>query len=1060
MLRRHRVIGVLVGLGLAAAPAWAEVEPRPAGDAAAPSAPAAQEWMGPPRPAPAGIDPNATAISGEDPVRAALWRAWAIPDELGARALRLQRAGLSAGIGNLDAPARALLLDASLGDPLERAGLAVELAPALPAAHAALAVERFERWQLFGAMSAMQAAAEAAPEHLEARLWLEATALDVLFGACFGAALGFLGLVALAAFPRFARDLRRLRELPAPSAGALAAAIVLLPVAMGEGLAGLGLGLVAFALVNGTGWRRLWVLSAGALMLLALFPLLERRAESHAAPVLDPVALAAWATEQGTPTSVELARVVRAADHDFLASRALALRLARQGELSEAEWRFMRLLEQDESPDLVANTAAVRLLRGDVEGSIAFYEKASRSSRSAVIRFDLAQAYGRAIRLDIQDLALAEAQSIDPDVLSKLNHRYNGEDGAFVAYLPLPVGPVLERLHDPAATAALARAFRQRLAPGVLGESRGDAVVALWLAAAAGLLFGVALQRWVGPEEDLYAGIARLLQTRGGDSMERMEKLQELRLRQRRVERAAGLLAWLVPGAAGMVAKRPLLSLLSVVVLRHRRVALAPSPRGRTGSAGARRAARRAGRARDVGRRARLSHAAAGGALAPGEEVNMSVALHGNLRDFGIGEVFQLIGQQRKTGVLEVDATRRCASTSRFDERRGDLGDRVGASRAGRARRHARAHRPAHAAAPGRARASDRGARGAARGAAARERGDPRRATRRDRARSSRARRCSSCCAGRAARSTSPRGPVVARARLVALLPAEQMLMDGLRMVDEWRSFDEARWTPRRSSRRPGASRSSAAPRPARAARARRWPSGSSCWSTGASPCAASSTSRASAASRARAGSPASGAPARSSASTRSWWRRSTARRRQGLELSHARSLFGAAFALLPWLLLAVVVFGVAQNRAPRPERAESLSHQAFAAPGAGLVRDAAPAQPRRRLPLARGEWPAGWPNSGPSIARRAAPSPWRRSTPANTMSRSAATASWSSRPRTEDREEKPHLPEPEASTRQTLVFDDNELAAALYGERERTLRIDRAGARRRRRVRAATRCA
>lgn len=32
----------------------------------------------------------------------------------------------------------------------------------------------------------------------------------------------------------------------------------------------------------------------------------------------------------------------------------------------------------------------------------------------------------------------------------------------------------------------------------------------------------------------------------------------------------------------------------------------------------------------------------------------MTIALHGNLRDFGIGEVFQLIGQQRKTGVLDV----------------------------------------------------------------------------------------------------------------------------------------------------------------------------------------------------------------------------------------------------------------------------------------------------------------------------------------------------------------------------------------------------------------------
>jgi hypothetical protein len=32
----------------------------------------------------------------------------------------------------------------------------------------------------------------------------------------------------------------------------------------------------------------------------------------------------------------------------------------------------------------------------------------------------------------------------------------------------------------------------------------------------------------------------------------------------------------------------------------------------------------------------------------------LSVALRGSLRDFGIGEVFQLIGQQRKTGLLEV----------------------------------------------------------------------------------------------------------------------------------------------------------------------------------------------------------------------------------------------------------------------------------------------------------------------------------------------------------------------------------------------------------------------
>jgi tetratricopeptide (TPR) repeat protein len=561
VLRRRRVIVCLVFLGLAAAPAWAEAPVEPA-------APAPEASTGPPRPPPAGMDPNAAAIDGRDPVRASLWRAWSAPDELAQRAGRLQRAGLTAGIGSLDAPARALLLETSLGDPLERAQLAVELAPALPAAHAALAAAHWERWDVLGAWSAMRAAAEAAAQHLEARLWLEVVVSDALFFACFGGALAFLVLTAIAAFPRFARALRRLRELPGPSAGALAAALVLAPVALGEGVAGLGLGLLALALVNGSAWRRLWVFSAGVLLVVALFPLLDRRAQSHAALVLDPIALAAWSTEQGTPGPVELARVSRAAESDPLAARAIALRLARQGELAEAERRFVQLMERDPSADLIANAAAVRLLQGDTDAAITLYERAAKGSESAVIRFNLAQAYGRAIRLDVQDLALLEAQSLDPDVLSKLNHRYNGQDGALVAYLPLPVEPVLARLSDSEATAWLARAFRRSLAPGVAGESRGDAVVALWIAAATGLLLGAALRRLAGPEEELYLGIARLLQTRsGGDASERMAQLQELRRRQRRVERAASAAAWLVPGAAGLVANRPFLAWLSVALV-------------------------------------------------------------------------------------------------------------------------------------------------------------------------------------------------------------------------------------------------------------------------------------------------------------------------------------------------------------------------------------------------------------------------------------------------------------------------------------------------------------
>ena len=55
----------------------------------------------------------------------------------------------------------------------------------------------------------------------------------------------------------------------------------------------------------------------------------------------------------------------------------------------------------------------------------------------------------------------------------------------------------------------------------------------------------------------------------------------------------------------------------------------------------------------------------------------MSVALHGNLRDFGIGEVFQLIGQQQKTGLLEVQ-NEEVRLRIAFDTGAVVTGDRVG----------------------------------------------------------------------------------------------------------------------------------------------------------------------------------------------------------------------------------------------------------------------------------------------------------------------------------------------------------------------------------------------
>ena len=46
----------------------------------------------------------------------------------------------------------------------------------------------------------------------------------------------------------------------------------------------------------------------------------------------------------------------------------------------------------------------------------------------------------------------------------------------------------------------------------------------------------------------------------------------------------------------------------------------------------------------------------------------MGAALHGNLKDFGIAEVFQLIGQQRKTGLLEIKGPDGQQVSLSFDE--------------------------------------------------------------------------------------------------------------------------------------------------------------------------------------------------------------------------------------------------------------------------------------------------------------------------------------------------------------------------------------------------------
>jgi len=499
-----------------------------------------------------------------DPVADRLWQAWSQPaSSLRERVARTRRAGLSLGMWNLEGPARALLLDPALGSPAQRAEAAALLAPDLPAARAARARSRMDRGELLPGLAELLAALRAVPEHLEARLWAEATLLEAAVGVCWLGGLLFLAVAALLGLPRLVRELARLHEtLPQASRLAMVACLLLLPAALGQGLLGAALALAALASSSG-GWSRQAAVALSlALLVLGLHPVLDRAAAARVALAADPVALAAWSAENGLPDAAERARLRRRADRDPLAARAVALRDKRAGRLDAADARFRSLLAPDSPPELLNNAANVLLARGELADAIALYQEAAARASSPIVLFNLSQAYGRAVRLDEQDQALAEAQSVDPTRISELTAGLGAISAAVVVDAPLPASRVLARLRDPQAAEQLAAGLRLWLSPGASGRS----ALAAALAALAALCLGGLLRWWLGPEDpdDLYAGIARVLQEET-DSAGRMRQLSAIRSRQAREERLAVALSLALPGAAGLLARRPLLGLLSAL---------------------------------------------------------------------------------------------------------------------------------------------------------------------------------------------------------------------------------------------------------------------------------------------------------------------------------------------------------------------------------------------------------------------------------------------------------------------------------------------------------------
>lgn len=549
------IAGVVLALGAMTAPPARAAGPPPAGPAAEAPAPAPPPPLAP------------TPLPDRDPVAARLWAAWSAPAaHLADRVSRVHQVGLDLGMTSLEAPARALLLDASAGSPEERALEAVRLAPDLPAARAALARTLIGAGDVRGGAAQLVAAVEAVPRQLDARLWAQATGMRILLGCCLGGALLFLATAAACGLPRLVRDLSMVHDgVPASSRLAIAAVFCLVPAAFGEGVLGVGLACAALAFAYGNLAQRICVGLALAVVVAALHPLLLVAARAEVAATADPVAVAAWTAENEIPDAVDLARVRRGADSNLLAARAMALREKREGRLEEAEARYRRLLAADSSPELMNNGAGVLLARGKTKAAIDLYEKAVQDAPSATTLFNLSQAYGRAIRLDDQDKALSDAQALDPARVHELAATPGEGAANRVVDVPLPARDVAAALDAPTAAARLASELRRRVAPGLAGGSPAATGIAALASVCVGFLLGLALRR-LGGDDDTYGAIARLLQgAQGADSATRARELAELRARQARVERVERVGSFLLPGAAGVLARRPLLGLFAVL---------------------------------------------------------------------------------------------------------------------------------------------------------------------------------------------------------------------------------------------------------------------------------------------------------------------------------------------------------------------------------------------------------------------------------------------------------------------------------------------------------------
>lgn len=577
-MERRTTSAALRGLAAALLAAALGVADPAAGTAAgAPPAPGAE--------GPAGSQVSAEPAEKAPAVRSRVEEAWlAGGPHLARRANEARRRALEVGDANVEAAARALLR-AEAADPsagLSRALLAVRLAPDLPKARVALARAHWRDGDPRSALVEAGRGLLALGRHVEASTWLAASVLAMVVLVVVGASLAFVTGVFLSFFSHAAHDLSDLvsRRAPSFAGGALLGSLLMVPLLLGEGVLGLTLVALAVGFAYGRPQHRRPLALAAVLLVLGMYPMVRIAGTALDALDADPVAAAALTVVRGIASPPEIERLEAVADEDALAAHALAAQARRLGRDDEALARYRALHERLPGDAVVsANLAGLLFRRGETEAALSLYEQAAARRPSATLLFDLSQAYARSFRMEDVERALARAQRRDSDRVAELSRM---EDPLFVADLPFPVSSLRWRLVESASGEAFARALSRPLAPGWLGGAWWHSALGLALAALAGL--------WVGGRyehsgrcqrcgtrvcarcdgnvfrRDLCDGCHRLFhRPESTDPTLRMARLQALRAREDRGNRVALVACLAVPGAGGLLARRPDLAFLGLL---------------------------------------------------------------------------------------------------------------------------------------------------------------------------------------------------------------------------------------------------------------------------------------------------------------------------------------------------------------------------------------------------------------------------------------------------------------------------------------------------------------